>query len=143
MSDTGTKSGTEFFYGDGADLDAMARLGLGGIAVAGGRGFFGSMAINLATLSKVAEADTITEETRICMTGLMARLSSIGGAKKDIIKITAFSDKKEFIPEMWAALDEFFDGEHKPKRITIVAGVAVDCNLEFEVVVRRGEAAAA
>ncbi len=28
MSDTGTKSGTEFFYGDGADLDAMARLGL-------------------------------------------------------------------------------------------------------------------
>lgn len=137
-------AGTDFYYDQGADREAMARLGLGGIAVAAGRGFFGSMAINLTTLTRLEEADTIAAETRICLDEVVHRLGIIGGSKADVVRVIAYADDKAYIPEMWAAYDEFFaDMAEKPKRTTLVAGIAVDCRLEFEVMVAHREEAAA
>lgn len=144
MSAEASNAGADFFYDPGSDREAMSRLGLGGIALAAGRGFFGSMAINLSTLTRLAEADTITAETRICLDEVLHRLSVIGGSKRDIVRVIAYADEKSFIPEMWAAYDQFFaDLPEKPKRTTLVAGVAVDCRLEFEVMVAHREEAAA
>ncbi|WP_449281727.1 RidA family protein [Leucobacter sp.] len=137
-------AGTDFFYDPGSDREAMARLGLGGIAVAAGRGFFGSMAINLSTLQRLEEADTIASETRICLEEVLHRLAVIGGAKRDIVRVIAYADEKAHLPEMWEAYDEFFaDLPEKPKRTTLVAGIAVDCRLEFEVMVAHREEVAA
>lgn len=140
MSGEARNAGSEFFYGPGSDREAMARLGLGGIAVAAGRGFFGSMAINLSTLKRLEEADTIAAETRICLDEVLNRLTVIGGTKRDIARVIAYADDKSYIPEMWAAYDEFFaELPEKPKRTTLVAGIAVDCRLEFEIMVAHRE----
>ena len=137
-------AGTDFLYVPGSDREAMARLGLGGIAVAAGRGFFGSMAINLTTLTRLEDADTIAAETRICLDEVVHRLGVVGGWKADVVRVIAYADDKAYIPEMWAAYDEFFaDMPEKPKRTTLVAGIAVDCRLEFEVMVAHREEAAA
>lgn len=129
---TETKPGTTFTFPAGADVEKMTSLGLTGIAVASNRALFGAMAISFGAMARVPEAETITDETNICMEQVMKRLDVVGSGKEDILKITAYAQEKEFIREMWEALDAFL-GEHKPKRITLVAGIGVDCRLEFEI----------
>ncbi|MGH3239216.1 MAG: RidA family protein [Spirillospora sp.] len=132
---------TEFLVPPGRDVEAMAKLGLGGTAVAAGRMFAGAMAIDLRTISRLPEAETVADETRICFDSVASTLGLGGCTLRDIAKLTCYVSDREHIPEMWRTLDEIFAPGPYPKRITLVAGIAGDCRVEFEVVAVKPEEA--
>ncbi|MFG2658505.1 RidA family protein [Streptomyces sp. NPDC048425] len=125
--------GTTFLVAPTADTDMMDKLGLGGAALAGDRLFAGAMAINLKTLARLKEAKTVADETRICLDSVKATLERGGGTLSDIAKMTCYASDQEHIPEMWRTLNDIFAPGPCPKRITLVAGIAGDCRVEFEI----------
>ncbi|WP_425839990.1 RidA family protein [Streptomyces fractus] len=131
---------TEFVLGPKADHEMMAKYGLGGAAKVGNAMFAGGMAINLEGLSRVPEAVTIADETRLCFERVGGILGQAGGRLEDIVKITAYVSDQEYTTEMWRTVDEILPA--RPKRITLGAGIAGDCRVEFEVmaVLENGEA---
>lgn len=126
-------AGTTFLVAPTADRERMDKLGLGGAALAGDRLFAGAMAIDLTTLSRVADARSVADETRICFDSVRATLERAGGTLRDIAKMTCYVSAQEYIAETWRTLEEIFAPGPCPKRITLVAGLAGDCRVEFEV----------
>ncbi|MFT4085425.1 MAG: RidA family protein [Nocardioides sp.] len=134
-----TTPATEFLVPEGRDRAAMAKLGLGGSAVAHGLQFVGAMAIDLTTIKRLAEADTIAAETRFCLEQVRAALALGGRELSDIVKMTAYVSDESFREEMWATLRETFDPSELPKVVTLVAGIAGDCRVELEAVAYRAD----
>ncbi|GHB56766.1 hypothetical protein GCM10010377_54740 [Streptomyces viridiviolaceus] len=125
--------GTTFLVAPTADRERMGKLGLGGAALAGDRLFAGAMAIDLTTLSRVADAKSVVDETRICFDSVGATLARAGGTLRDIAKMTCYVSDREHIAETWRTLEEIFAPGPCPKRLTLVAGLAGDCRVEFEI----------
>jgi 2-iminobutanoate/2-iminopropanoate deaminase len=130
---------TEFLIPPNRDLKGMAKFGLGGSAVAAGYQFAGAMAIDLTTLSRLAEADTIENETKYCLEGLLSAFALGERKLEDIVKITAYVSDESYREEMWATLREAFEPGKLPKCITLVAGLAGDCRVELEAVAYHAE----
>jgi enamine deaminase RidA (YjgF/YER057c/UK114 family) len=133
---------TEFLIPDNRDRAAMARLGLGGSAVAAGLQFAGAMAIDLTTISRLAEAETIADETQICLDQLRSTLALGGRTLADIVKLTAYVSDESFRKETWATIRAAFEPGPLPKCVTLVAGIAGDCRVELEAVAYRADKAA-
>lgn len=137
MSGTTTSPVTEFLVPENRDREAMAKLGLGGSALAHGFQFVGAMAIDLTTISRLAEAETIADETRICVDQVSKGLALSGRTLDDIVKITAYVSEAGFREEMWATLKEAFGDRPLPKVVTLVCGIAGDCRVELEAMAYR------
>lgn len=137
MTTTQGTPATEFLIPDNRDREAMAKLGLGGSAVAHGFQFVGAMAIDLTTISRLAEAETIADETRICVDQVRKGLDLSGRTLDDIVKITAYVSEAGFREEMWATLREAFGDRPLPKVVTLVCGLAGDCRVELEAMAYR------
>jgi 2-iminobutanoate/2-iminopropanoate deaminase len=125
--------GAEFVIAPGRDTEMMAKLGLGGIAVVGDLVFTGGMAIDLRTLKRPVEADTIAAETRICFEGVQRSLALVGCTLRDVAKITCYVEDPADREEMRATVDGLFAPGQAPERVTHVAGIGGDCRVEFEV----------
>jgi 2-iminobutanoate/2-iminopropanoate deaminase len=124
------------------DPELLAKYGLGGAAVVGDLIFAGSMAIDLATLTRLPEADSVASETRICFEQIEATLGAAGAALRDVARITCYVSDDSHREEMTQTLNEIFAPGPYPKRVTIAVGIAAECRVEFEVIaVKPGEAA--
>jgi 2-iminobutanoate/2-iminopropanoate deaminase len=112
----------------------MADFGLSAGAMSHGIVYAGGMALDLDTIQRVPEADTIANETRLCLEEIEDIVKAAGGTKRDIVKVTCFltddSYRQEFIP----AFKAFFDPGPYPARATYVAGIAGGCRVEMEAV---------
>jgi 2-iminobutanoate/2-iminopropanoate deaminase len=128
---------TEFLIPESRDREAMAKLGLGGSAVAHGFQFVGAMAIDLTTISRLAEAETIADETRICVDQVRNGLALSGRTLDDVVKMTAYVSEEGYREEMWETLREAFGDRSLPKVVTLVCGIAGDCRVELEAMAFR------
>jgi 2-iminobutanoate/2-iminopropanoate deaminase len=126
----------EFIVGN-RDRDAMAKYGLGGAAAIDNLMFCGGMALDIANLRRLSEAETIADETRICFEGIAETLAFNGCALKDIIKVNCFLSEDRFRAEYWQEFKRTFAPGPYPKRLTLVGGLAADCRVELEVMAVR------
>jgi enamine deaminase RidA (YjgF/YER057c/UK114 family) len=119
------------------DVD-FAPFGLSAGAVAGPLVFAGGMALDLTTLKRFPQAETIADETRLCLEELDRTLKEAGCSLKDVIKINCYLTKDEFRTEFWATYDAIMDPLGvKAVRLTQVAGMACDCRVELDAVAVR------
>jgi 2-iminobutanoate/2-iminopropanoate deaminase len=124
------------------DPAEMAKYGLGGAAVVGDLVFAGGMALDLATLTRMPDTDSVADETRRCFELMEGTLGAAGCTLRDIAKITCYVSDDSHRQEMWDTLDEIFAPGPHPKRVTIAVGIAGDCRVEFEILaVKPGEGA--
>ena len=130
----------EFVIAPGRDTEMMAKYGLGGIAVVGDLVFTGGMAIDLRTLKRPVEADTIAAETRLCFEGVERSLQLLGCTLRDVARITGYVEDPADRDEMRATVDELFAAGPGPKHVTLVGGIGGDCRVEFEVLAVRPQA---
>ena len=99
--------------------------------------FAGGMALDLETLQRKAEADTIAAETRIALEEIEAILAEAGCTLRDVVKTTCYLSDDSYRKEFWQAYTEKFGEGPYPARTTLVVGIAGDCRVEIDAVARR------
>ncbi|GEE01646.1 hypothetical protein nbrc107696_22480 [Gordonia spumicola] len=99
--------------------------------------FAGGMALDLTTLTRKAEADTIADETRIALEEIEAILAEAGCTLKDVVKSTCYLTDDSYRQEFWTAYKEKFGEGPYPARTTVAVGIAGDCRVEIDVIARR------
>jgi 2-iminobutanoate/2-iminopropanoate deaminase len=102
--------------------------------------FAGGMALDLETLKRKAEADTIAAETKIALEEIQAILAEAGCTLKDVVKTTCYLSDDSYRKEFWTAYTEMFGEGPYPARTTVVVGIAGDCRVEVDVIARRQNA---
>lgn len=117
---------------------APAAIGPYSQAVEAGNMIFvsGQLPMDPATMTFVSE--DIQEQTKQCLTNLVAILNEAGYGNKDIVKVTVFlKDMNDFgkMNEMYAT----FFTDHKPARAAVeVARLPKDAQIEIEAVAVKG-----
>lgn len=125
---------TTFVTSPERDLTLMAKYGLGGAAVVDDTLVFaGGMALDLKTITRLPEAETIADETRMCFDGIASILKQADCSLRDIVKVNCYLTDDAYRGEFWSTFKEIFAPGPYPKRLTLVAGLAGDCRVELEV----------
>jgi 2-iminobutanoate/2-iminopropanoate deaminase len=121
-----------FITHDDADHE---RYGLTAGAVAGELVFVGTMAMDLDTLRRKPEAETIADETRLCVESLQRTLGEAGCALGDLVKVNCYLAHDEDRGEFWTTYDALVPAG--AVRLTQVAGIAGDCRVQLDAVAVR------
>jgi 2-iminobutanoate/2-iminopropanoate deaminase len=107
-------------------------------AVVGDLVFAEADALDAATGRRVAEADSIAEETRVCLDRLAALLAEAGSGLHELAKVNCYVATNDDRTEFWATWDSFFaDIDVSPVRITQHGGVAGDARVLLDAVAVR------
>ena len=114
------------------------KYGLSGGAATGQFFFCGAMALDMVKLKRLDEADTVPNEVRYCLNRLDQRLQGRGLSKRDIAKVTAYITDESYREELFAGIKSFFDPGPYPVAFAVVAGIAVGCRIELEIVAATG-----
>lgn len=99
--------------------------------------FAGGMALDLDTLKRKSEADTVAAETRIALEEIRDILAEAGCTLNDVVKSTCYLSDDAYRQEFWTAYKEVFGEGPYPARTTLIAGIAGDCRVEIDVIARR------
>lgn len=99
--------------------------------------FAGGMALDLETVRRKPEADTIANETKIALDEIKGILESAGCGLKDVVKTTCYLSDDSYRKEFWEAYTEVFAPGPFPARTTFVVGIAGDCRVEIDAVAIR------
>lgn len=102
--------------------------------------FAGGMALDLETLKRKPEADTIADETRIALEEIKSILAEAGCTLKDVVKTSCYLSDDSYRKEFWTAYTEVFGEGPYPARTTLVVGIAGDCRVEIDAVAIRPRA---
>jgi 2-iminobutanoate/2-iminopropanoate deaminase len=105
--------------------------------------FASAVAIDVSTMRRVAEADTIEHETAVVLSQIADLLGQAGLTLRDIAKTTCYisdeADRMDFI----MAYKKHFDPGPYPARCTFVMGLAGDCRVQVDAIADRSGAEAA
>lgn len=118
--------------------NAPAAIGPYSQAVEAGNMIFvsGQLPMDPATMNFVSE--DIQEQTKQCLTNLLAILNAAGYAEKDIVKVTVFLKDMNDFAKMNEVYATFFT-DHKPARAAVeVARLPKDAQIEIEAVAVKG-----
>ncbi|WP_449281530.1 RidA family protein [Leucobacter sp.] len=96
-----------------------------------------SLAIDVATMKLVPEADTIANETRVVFERISRQLEAAGLTLADVVKTTCYLSDESHREEFATAYDETFAPGPYPVNLTIVLGLAGDCRVQIEVAAAR------
>jgi 2-iminobutanoate/2-iminopropanoate deaminase len=99
--------------------------------------FAGGMALDLETLRRKDEADTVAAETRIALEEIRAILEEAGCGLKDVVKTTCYLSDDSYRKEFWEAYTEAFAPGPFPARTTFVVGIAGGCRVEIDAIAAR------
>lgn len=91
-----------------------------------------AVAIDVGTMKRLAGADTIGNETRICLEGIEDTLREAGLSRRDIVKTTCYLRDESYRMEFLEAYKAFFGDGPYPCRCTVVLGIAGDCRVQVE-----------
>ena len=116
------------------------KYGLSGGASTGKFFFCGAMALDMEKLQRLDEADTVANEVRYCLRRLEQRLDGRGLSKRNIAKVTAYITDQSYRDELFSGIRTFFDPGPYPVAYAVVAGIAVGCRVELEIVAAAGTA---
>lgn len=111
--------------------------GLSAGVVLGELVFADASAIDLDTLMRVAEAETVADETRICLERLQQTLAQAGSGLSDVIKVNSYLAEDDYREEFWAAYDAHFPNGPKPPRVTQVTSLDGDARVVIDAVAVR------
>ncbi|HTW87335.1 MAG TPA: RidA family protein [Candidatus Binataceae bacterium] len=110
------------------------RYGLSPGVATNGFVFAGGMALDLNTLKRLPEADTIANETRLCLKEIEGILAEAGCTMRDIVKTTCYLSDNAYRREFWEAYTAVFTPGPYPARCTFVVGIAGDCRVEIDAI---------
>lgn len=114
--------------------NSMPENGLNPGASANGFVFAGGMALNHTTLKRLDEADTIANETRLCLEEIEEILQAKGCTRRDIVKTTCYVSDDAYRWEFMKAYTEFFAPGPYPARATFQVGIACGCRVEIDAI---------
>jgi 2-iminobutanoate/2-iminopropanoate deaminase len=116
------------------DAGFSARFGLSRASSSGRFLFSAAMALDGEKMQRLAEADSIAAETRICLDRLKDVLDAQGRALSDIVKLTVYLSDIAFQKEAEKAIADYFGADKQPLYLTIGAGLACGCRVEIEMI---------
>ena len=96
-----------------------------------------ALAIDLKTMKRVPEAQTIADETRIVIKRLESVLAEAGCTLRDIAKTTCFVRDEAYRFDFVYAYKECFDPGPYPSRATYSIGLAGDCRVQIDAIAIR------
>jgi 2-iminobutanoate/2-iminopropanoate deaminase len=100
--------------------------------------FAAGMACDTENGTRMAEAVTIADETRICLEMVDAVLKEAGSSLKDVVKTTCYLHDRHYYKEFVGAYREFFGEGPYPARCTFYVGIGADCRVEIDAIAIRG-----
>src|SRR4051812_22188089 len=89
--------------------------------------FANGMAFDNDTRTRMAEAKTISDETRIVLQSLDAVLAEAGCSLADVVKTTVYLTSKDFYDEMNSVYTTFWAAGEHPTRATVYVGIGSEC----------------
>lgn len=120
------------------DCPDFRNVGLSLAAMTGDLVWAAGMASDRETNARMAEADTVANETRICLRQIESCLKEAGSTMADVVKTTCYLSDQSFRAESMTAYREFFQEDKWPARCTFVVGIGSDCRVEIDVVAVKG-----
>lgn len=100
--------------------------------------FANGMAFDNDTRTRLAEAVTIADETRIVLDALQAILADAGSSLADVVKTTVYLSEREYYDEMNSVYREYWKPGEFPTRATVYVGIGSQCRVEIDVVAVKG-----
>lgn len=125
------------FLNPGATPGEDSTYGLSSGAVAGDHAFAAGMAIDMQTLGRLPEADTIGNETRVCLQHVEETLREGGFSLREVVKLTCYLSDDSYRAECYEAIRDVFAPGPYPTRVTLVVGIAGECRVEIEAIAAR------
>jgi 2-iminobutanoate/2-iminopropanoate deaminase len=99
--------------------------------------FADASAIDLDTGERATAAESVADETRICLERLQDTLQQAGSGLPGVIKVNAYLARDEYREEFWVAYDTIFPPGPKPPRVTQVTGLDGDARVVIDAVAVR------
>jgi 2-iminobutanoate/2-iminopropanoate deaminase len=96
--------------------------------------FANGMAFDNDSRTRMAEAVTIADETRIVLDALQAILADAGASLDDVVKTTVYLSEREFYDEMNTVYRQYWAPGQFPTRATVYVGIGSQCRVEIDVV---------
>jgi 2-iminobutanoate/2-iminopropanoate deaminase len=90
------------------------------------------LALDHATMKRRADAQTIAEETRICLENIGIILAEAGLGLRDIVKTTCYLRDEAYRGEFIEAYRDVFAPGPYPARCSFVVGLASDLRVQIE-----------
>lgn len=100
--------------------------------------FANGMAFDNDTRTRMAEAVTIADETRIVLDALGAILADAGCTIADVVKTTVYLSEREYYDEMNSVYSQYWAPGEFPTRATVYVGIGSQCRVEIDVVAVKG-----
>ena len=100
--------------------------------------FANGMAFDNETRTRMAEAVSIADETRIVLDCLQAVLADAGSSLADVVKTTVYLSEREFYDEMNSVYKQYWTPGEFPTRATVYVGIGSQCRVEIDVVAVKG-----
>lgn len=102
--------------------------------------FANGMAFDNKTRTRMAEAVSIADETRIVLDCLVAVLADAGATMADVVKTTVYLSEREYYDEMNSVYKQYWAPGQFPTRATVYVGIGSQCRVEIDVVAVKGAA---
>ncbi|MDI2099142.1 RidA family protein [Ruicaihuangia caeni] len=101
--------------------------------------FANGMAFDNETRTRMAEAESIADETRIVLESLSAVLADAGCTIEDVVKTTVYLSEREYYDEMNSVYTQYWKPGEFPTRATVYVGIGSQCRVEIDAIaVKRG-----
>ena len=96
--------------------------------------FANGMAFDNETRTRMVEAETIADETRLVLDALAAILADAGCGIADIVKTTVYLSDTSYYDDMNSVYRTFWEPGQFPTRATVYVGIGSQCRVEIDVV---------
>ena len=117
------------------------KYGLSAGAAAGDYVFAAGMALDLETLTRRADAPTVTDEVNYCWDSIERTLALGDATLRDVMKVTCWLADEADRPEFLSAYKARYGEGPYPARCTLVAGLAGGCRVQIDALALRGAGA--
>jgi len=96
--------------------------------------FANGMAFDNETRTRMVEAETIADETRLVLDALAAILADAGCGIADIVKTTVYLSDTSYYDDMNSVYRTYWEPGQFPTRATVYVGIGSQCRVEIDVV---------
>lgn len=103
--------------------------------------FANGMAFDNETRTRMGDAVTIVDETRIVLDCLVAVLADAGATLADVVKTTVYLSEPAFYDDMNSVYRQYWAPGEFPTRATVYVGIGSQCRVEIDVVAVKGSSA--
>jgi 2-iminobutanoate/2-iminopropanoate deaminase len=121
------------------EMIKQSPLGVSAASVTDRLVFSSTLAIDVTTMKRVPEADTIEGEVKVCLDRLEANLAEAGLTLKDIVKTTCWVSAEEHRLDFAYAYRDLLAPGPYPSRALFVIGLAGDCRVQIDAIAARAD----